>query len=83
MNIFHTSIYINSNKFLNTCISGEAYKQGDVRVTLGGDQLTRVNLDSARALHAGTHTPLERFEHLSPVIEELFHVQQDLLEVTI
>ncbi|WAR09365.1 LOW QUALITY PROTEIN: hypothetical protein MAR_019323, partial [Mya arenaria] len=49
-------------------------------IPLGGDQLTRVTFDSARYLRAGTHTRTERLEHFTPVIEELFHVQQDLLE---
>ncbi|KAH3729457.1 hypothetical protein DPMN_055428 [Dreissena polymorpha] len=49
-------------------------------IPLGGDQLTRVTFDSARVLRSGTHSRTERFDQLSPVIEELFHVQQDLLE---
>ena len=53
----------------------------NVKITLGGDQLTRVCFDSAKNLCAGTHTATERLEQLSPVIEELFHVEQDLLEV--
>ena len=53
----------------------------DAKITTGGDQLTRVNLDSAKMLRLGAHTAKERFENLTPVIEELFHVQQDLLEV--
>lgn len=52
-----------------------------VKIALGGDQLTRVTFDSARLLRAGTHSRTERLEQFSPVIEELFHVQQDLLEV--
>ena len=50
-------------------------------IPLGGDQLTRVTFDSARVLRSGTHSRTERFDQLSPVIEKLFHVQQDLLEV--
>ncbi|XP_052236206.1 uncharacterized protein LOC127847989 [Dreissena polymorpha] len=49
-------------------------------IPLGGDQLNRVTFDSARVLRSGTHSRTERFDQLSPVIEELFHVQQDLLE---
>lgn len=62
------------------CI-GDEYRSGKVMVTVGGDQLTRVRLDSAKNLRAGVHSSIERFEHLHPIVEELFHVQQDLLEV--
>ena len=51
------------------------------KVTLGGDQLTRVCFDSAKHLRGGSETPTQRLEQLHPVIEELFHVEQDLLEV--
>ena len=50
-------------------------------ISLGGDQLTRVTFDSARQLRAGTHTRTDRLEQLYPIIEEMFHVQQDLLDV--
>lgn len=53
----------------------------DRSTTLGGDQLTRCHLDSAKDLRAGAHEKLERFENLTPILEEMFHVQQDLLEV--
>lgn len=39
-----------------------------------------MTFDSARHLRAGTHTRTDRLEQLYPVIEEMFHVQQDLLE---
>ena len=65
-----------SNMFI-----GEEYNAGRVAVTVGGDQLTRCHLDSAKQLRAGTHEPCERFDHLTPVVEEMFHVQQDYLEV--
>jgi hypothetical protein len=61
--------------------SGDEFRSGKVKVTVGGDQLTRVNLDSAQHLRSGSHEPLERFDHLSPIVEEYFHIQQDLLEV--
>lgn len=63
-------------------VSGDEYDAGTIRVTVGGDQLTRCHLDSAKGLRAGVHSPVERFDHLSPVVEEIFHVQQDLLEVS-
>ena len=40
-------------------------------------------MDGAKLLRAGCHTALERLDHLNPVLEEFFHIQQDLLEVSI
>ena len=54
-----------------------------LKVPVGGDQLTRVRLQGAKALRAGALTPEDRFEHLEPVIVEMFHTQQDLLEVSV
>ncbi|XP_014667743.1 PREDICTED: LOW QUALITY PROTEIN: uncharacterized protein LOC106809250 [Priapulus caudatus] len=51
-----------------------------LRVPVGGDQLTRVRLQGAKALRAGTHTTQQRLDQLFPVIVELFHTQQDFLE---
>lgn len=48
---------------------------------LGGEQLTRVTFDSARSLRAVAHNRSDRLEQFSPAIEELFHIEQDLLEV--
>ena len=70
------------NVYLFIYQTGQSYDAGEISITVGGDQLTRVNLDSAKSLRGGAHTPTERFEHLSPVVEELFHLQQDLLEVS-
>ena len=52
-----------------------------MKVTIGGDQQIRVNFDAAKLLRSGTHTADDRFEQFSPIVEEFFHVQQDLLEV--
>ncbi len=46
---------------------------GAVSVTVGGDQLTRSHLDSAKKLRAGAHTVMERFGNLGPILEECFH----------
>jgi hypothetical protein len=56
------------------------YQDGNFKVTLGGDQQVRVNMDSAKMLRAGTHSPAERLQQFSPIVIEFFHVQQDLLE---
>ena len=52
-----------------------------LKVPVGGDQLTRVRLDGAKALILGAHTPQERLDGLFPVIVELFHTQMDFFEV--
>jgi hypothetical protein len=53
----------------------------DLRIPVGGDQLTRVRLQGAKALRQGSHTPQERFDQLDPIIVEMFHTLQDFLEV--
>lgn len=53
-----------------------------VKVTLGGDQLVRVRMSGAKDLLAGAYTAAERMEIFDPVVEELFHVEQDYLEVS-
>lgn len=58
--------------------------QGDelenLRIPVGGDQLTRERLQGAASLRSGAHTATERLEQLQPVIVELFHTLQDFLE---
>ncbi|XP_013409173.1 uncharacterized protein LOC106172813 [Lingula anatina] len=51
-----------------------------VQVPVGGDQLTRVRLEGAKNLKAGALTKTDRLEHLNPIIIEMFHTRQDLLE---
>lgn len=53
-----------------------------VKITPGGDQLVRVRMSGAKDLLAGAHTAAERMEIFDPVVEELFHVEQDYLEVS-
>jgi hypothetical protein len=53
----------------------------DLQVPVGGDQLTRVRLQGAKALRNGSLTSIERLEHLNPVIVEMFHTLQDFLKV--
>ena len=52
-------------------------------IPVGGDQLTRVNFEEAKALRKGSHTREGQLGQLSPVITEMFHVLQDFLEVSI
>ncbi|KAK3099953.1 hypothetical protein FSP39_012447 [Pinctada imbricata] len=49
-------------------------------VLLGGDQLTRVRLDGAKDLRYLSPTPEKRFDHLKPIVCELWHLKQDSLE---
>ena len=77
----HNITWFQLSRTLGVYCSGDEYRAGKVTVTVGGDQLTRVRLESAKRLRAGAHSSTERFEHLNPIVEELFHVQQDLLEV--
>ncbi|XP_062604516.1 uncharacterized protein LOC134266312 [Saccostrea cucullata] len=37
-------------------------------------------MSGAKDLLAGAHSSVERLEHFSPIIEELFHIEQDFLE---
>ena len=53
----------------------------DIKVPVGGGQLTRVRLQSAKALQDGALTATDRLEHLDPMIVEMFHTLMDLLEV--
>ena len=52
-----------------------------LQVPVGGDQLTRVRFQGAKALRDGCHTVQERLEQLNPIIIELFHTLQDFLDV--
>ncbi|XP_033730205.1 uncharacterized protein LOC117320216 isoform X1 [Pecten maximus] len=60
--------------------AGRAGDLDDMYVPFGGDQLTRVRLEGAKALRDGAHTRNERFDVLYPVIIEMFHTIQDFLE---
>ncbi|KAK3093760.1 hypothetical protein FSP39_019826 [Pinctada imbricata] len=50
------------------------------KVTLGGDQLTRVRMQDAKDLKALSTTAQGRLAHLEPVVCELWHLKQDFLE---
>lgn len=67
-------------RVLLTYISGDSFE--DAKIILGGDQLVRVRMSGAKDLLAGAHTAVERMEIFDPVIEELFHVEQDFLDVS-
>ena len=48
-------------------------------IQIVGDQLTRERFSVAKRLRAGALTVSERFDHLSPITFELFHLQMNLL----
>ncbi|XP_048249938.1 uncharacterized protein LOC124128741 isoform X2 [Haliotis rufescens] len=60
--------------------AGRGSELEHLQVPVGGDQLTRVRLQGAKALREGCHTQQERFEQLEPVVVEMFHTLQDFLE---
>lgn len=60
--------------------AGRASDLDNLKVPVGGDQLTRVHLQSAKALQDGALTSTERLDHLDPMIMEMFHTLMDLLE---
>ena len=57
-------------------------KLEEAGVVVGGDQLTRVRLEGARRLRSHAPNPLKRLEHFHPIVTEIWHTKQDLLEVT-
>ncbi|KAH3833916.1 hypothetical protein DPMN_107232 [Dreissena polymorpha] len=50
-------------------------------VHIGGDQLTRERFSGAKRLRAAAFTEKERFNHLTPITFELFHLQMAVLTV--
>lgn len=52
-------------------------------MVLGGDQLTRVRLTESKALRILSRDPKKKFADLHPIVIELWHTKQDILEVCI
>lgn len=61
--------------------SGKVF-DGKTKVHIGGDQLTRERFSGAKRLRKDAITEEERFEHLSPITFELFHLQMTLLTIS-
>ena len=54
---------------------------GNRKVHVGGDQLTRERFSGAKLLVIGAHTPGDRFDNLSPITFEYFHLAMKFLSV--
>ena len=52
-----------------------------IKVPCFGDQLTRVRLAGAKDLHAGSHTPQDRLDHLYPYRIVDWHTKRSFLKV--
>ncbi|XP_069124032.1 uncharacterized protein [Argopecten irradians] len=51
-----------------------------VKVPIGGDQLTRVRLQESKNLRTLSVSPERRFDDLHPIVFEMWHNKQDFLE---
>lgn len=51
------------------------------KVHIGGDQLTRERFSGAKCLRSYHQNPNEKFEHLSPITFEFFHMNMNFLSV--
>ena len=59
-------------------LSEEEFKSGRIPVTLGGDQMIKVSMDSTK-LQRGAYSAYERFDHFSAIVGEFFHLTNYLL----
>ncbi|KAK3099684.1 hypothetical protein FSP39_007984 [Pinctada imbricata] len=79
MNSYEQSL--SNDIILNVCkLSGTTAHLDEFKVITGGDQLTRVRLEGAKDLKRLSTTPVGRLEHIHPLVCELWHLKQDLLE---
>lgn len=53
----------------------------DIRIHIGGDQLTRERFSGAKSLRSHEDTPVARFENLSPITFEFFHMHMNFLKM--
>ena len=66
---------------------GDIYTKAGIRVDdstkvhIGGDQLTRERFSGAKRLRATALSSRERFQHLTPITFEFFHLQMNFLTI--
>lgn len=65
---------------LDVCHSTQK-DEADFFVHIGGDQLTRERFSGAKAMRAHEDDPNDRFENLSPITFEFFHMQMNFLKM--
>jgi hypothetical protein len=53
----------------------------DIKINIGGDQLTRERFSRAKSLRAGANDPKEQLKHLHPITFEMFHLHMKFLMV--
>lgn len=70
----YTLVKLYTDAFGNTDILRQ------VKVPIGGDQLTRVRLQESKNLRTLSVSPERRFDDLHPIVFEMWHNKQDFLE---
>ena len=85
-------LFENEQKYDNVVVILDAYEElirkvheraevpmPDIRIHVGGDQLTRERFSGAKRLSIGYYNEPHRFEHLSPITFEFFHMNLNFL----
>ena len=81
----YTQDVVKIMEFYEDCLNDAHQKAGidfdNKHIHIGGDQLTRIRFSEAKAIRA--HHPIQRdkFQHLSPITFELFHLYMNLLQM--
>lgn len=68
-------------KIITNACTGAQVPVDNIRVHIGGDQLTRERFSGAKCLRAHEDSPTARFEHLSPITFEFFHLNMNILQM--
>lgn len=67
--------------FLSNCYDGAELDFRNQKIHVGGDQLTRERFSGAKRLRACGLSSAERFEHLSPITFEMFHLLMNYVKM--